>query len=226
MVPAYTYKMICDELEWRLKKNFENNKNASKMVGILFARPNSSIAKKEIISNLEYFHHRSGESIDFFCGGYGMYWESHEDEFPDQQIVAKGETRNWLFSSLKFNEFRKEIESKTRWQYSGSVDLLLTNVQYNSENQEVYLDFSSTLVLNLEKMISTGAIQSIEMFFEEIFRFAENTKSNNPTSSFSDKQGVSLGSNAFKQFLLSFLHKQLKDEFNKLESFVLKDVSL
>jgi hypothetical protein len=44
-----------------------------RMVGLLFARSDSPLAKKEIIPSLEYFHDRSGEHIDFYCPGYASY---------------------------------------------------------------------------------------------------------------------------------------------------------
>jgi hypothetical protein len=41
-----------------------------RMLGFLFVRLDSPLAKKEIIPSLEFFHERSGEHVDFYCPGY------------------------------------------------------------------------------------------------------------------------------------------------------------
>ena len=227
MVPAYSYSKICEELLWYFKKQSNNGKQLEiKMVGILFARPGSPIAKRQIIPNLDYFHHRSGNNIDFFCAGYGMYWENWKDIFPDQQVVGRGQYRNWLYSTEKFNNFREEIERMSTWRYSGSVDLLLTNAKYDPINDTAFLDCSSCIVCNIEKMLGSGAILSVETFFEEIFRFAESSNDTDPTWGFSDSKGLSIGGSAFKRFVLSLLPKHFGQEVEKLEHFAIQDVSI
>lgn len=42
------------------------------MVGILFARPDSPLAKSDIIPSMPFFHDLSDNHIDFFCAGYGV----------------------------------------------------------------------------------------------------------------------------------------------------------
>lgn len=63
--------------------------------------------------NLDYFHHRSANHVDFFCAGYGMYWEVFRDKAPDMQVVAKVGGGNWLFSPRMFDLFRAK-RSKQR----------------------------------------------------------------------------------------------------------------
>jgi hypothetical protein len=40
------------------------------ITGILFARPVSPFAQKEILPHIDYWHHRSDYYTDFFCPGY------------------------------------------------------------------------------------------------------------------------------------------------------------
>ena len=94
MVPAYSYEIACRELANAFRHSSPEN---VRMVGLLFARPESSLASSEIVPNLDYYHHRSGKHIDFFCAGYGQYWENWRDEFPDQRVVSRGAHVNWKF---------------------------------------------------------------------------------------------------------------------------------
>ena len=57
----------------------------------------------KIVPNLDYFHHRSANHVDFFCAGYGMYWEVFRESVPDMQVVAKVSGRDWLFSAKMFD---------------------------------------------------------------------------------------------------------------------------
>ena len=160
------------------------------MVGLLFARHNSPLAKEEILPNLEYFHHRSGKIIDFFCSGHGAYWRP--DDFLDKIEVAEGQGFKWLFSAQKFDLFRREIESETKWKYRGGVDLILINTIYDPVGETAALNFQSTLSFPLDKMKRDGTIYNVETFFEEIFSFAETYAGDNPTADFIDSQGIEL----------------------------------
>ena len=130
-----------------------------RMAGVLFTRPNSQLGKLEILPNRDYWHIRSGENIDFFWPGY---------------------TTRWEFDPKLFNEFVREFEAKTRWKYSGGSDLILLNVHFdpNSISEDkpcgrCRLDFNSAVLCQLDRMIRDEAILSVETFFQDIFKFAE-----------------------------------------------------
>lgn len=190
MIPAYTYKTICEQLTYAFKYRYPNQK--ARLVGLLFARPYSTLAKEEILPNLEYFHHRSGDHCDFFCGGYGAYWNLEPKTFPDQRVVCTINQVPWLFSTIKFNELRKEIESLAKWQYSGGVDLILFNAYYNSLNEIAALNTMKTAVFNLDRMRTNGIIFSIETLFEDVFRASENSLSDDPLFDFIDNRKLDL----------------------------------
>ena len=62
----------------------EESRN-SKLIGILFAHPNTPLAKSEIVDHLNQFHYRSGEAVDFFCVAHAV-----------KAIPANAITRNFL----------------------------------------------------------------------------------------------------------------------------------
>ncbi|MCA9994209.1 MAG: hypothetical protein KDE56_00595 [Anaerolineales bacterium] len=179
MIPAYSFEQIERELSYQSQQY-----KKTRIAGLLFARPGSSIAQTEIIPDLEYFHYRSGNDVHFFCGGYSAYKDIYDDNLP----VIKINGIQWYFSANKFNELRKQIENSTIWKYSGGVDLLLQNVKNSAETAT--LDLKSTVLFPLEKMKRDGVIVSVSGFFEEIFRFAEEYLGGNAVEEFIDPPDV------------------------------------
>ena len=192
------------------------------MVGLAFARPNSALAKAEIIPQLEDWHHRSGKHIDFYFAGYTR---------PHPQITLRGYTevsipgaRPWLYSAERFNAFRQELEAETTWKYSGGTELLLLNAHFDEAGDRAILDFGSTVCCKLDLMKIDQAVQGVEQFFEAVFRFAESTSDEDPTWGFSDKQGLGIAGSALKRVALSLIPKELEAEYKKAEHFVVRDV--
>lgn len=217
MIPAFNYREVCETISRR-------GYDGIRMVGLLFARATSPLAKAEIIDNLDYFHYRSGEHIDFFCGGYGAYWEGRRDEFPDQQVVARGQYSNWLYSARRFNEFRQEIEAQTTWRYSGGADLILANAHSDPHGRNTRIDFACTVLCQLDQMKQDGAILSVETFFEQIFQFTESCKVGGPTWGFSAAKGIRSAGSVLKNLVLSLLPKELGDDVKRTMHFAVKDI--
>lgn len=185
-----------------------------RMVGLLFARPESKLAKEEIIPGLYYFHIRSGNHIDFFCAGYGAQ-DLRDEDFTSQDKVGQA---GWMFSPRRFNEIRKKVEAQCGWRYSGESDLILANAQYSpGGGVKIELDRSVKCYLDVSKRI--GAINSVHEFFECIFRYAENAKEDDPTWGFSDSMGVATGWEGLLNVLLSLFPKNIGSELKKIGAF-------
>ena len=78
---------------------------------------------------------------------------------------------------------------------------------------------------NLEKMKADKAIQSVNSFFEKIFRYAEDQDGTDPTWGFSDHMGKEVAGSAFKAFLLSLLPKGIQKDAKAAFHFAVSDVS-
>ena len=133
-------------------KNIEEHKIEQDTIGILLTRPTSK-AGKDIVETLPYYHHRSGKSINFYLPGYGAYWY---DVYPDKENVTM---------------IIEALEEHSKWKYSGESELLL--IEYTNGK----LDYSNVLRFHLDEMLRDEAIPSINVFFENIFRYASQQKS-------------------------------------------------
>jgi hypothetical protein len=216
----------CEELVATLTSAFkyrydDASEKRVRMVGLVFARPNSPLAKSEIIPQLADWHHRSGNHIDFFFAGY-TYPHELLPGFITVPVPGRGE---WLYSSQLFDKFRREIEGQTRWKYSGESDLLLTNTFFDKASDQATLDFASTIVCQLDQMKEDKAILSVGRFFESVFRFAESANDLDPCWGFSDSQGLAVAGSALKRVALSLLPKNLDADFKKAEHFAIRDVA-
>jgi hypothetical protein len=193
------------------------------MVGLLFAKPPSALACSEVIPNLPYFHHRAGRHIHFFCVGYGAYWAP--GGVPDAQTVVTIGNTDWQYSDRLFNEFRAELEDTTAWQYSGGTELVLTNATWDAAHRSADLDFRSSLAMNLEQAIADGAIPDVARWFERIFRFAEDSRDDDPTWGFGVSAGLVVARSGLASAILSLLPGTFGSEARKLPHFVVTDLA-
>ena len=224
MAPASSFRDLQKYLTHAFKTRYPvDEKRKYRMIGVLFARPEHQLAKTSIIPHLEYFHHRSGNHIDFFFAGYDII--PYLSESAEHQIKAKIGKDRWSFSNYQFNELRRRFESLTSWKYSGGVELMLTNSYYDPSEYGAQIDFSSSIICNLDKMVAKQAIDNVEIFFEEIFRFAEKKTDDDPTWGFSDRKGVSVAGSVFRRIVLSLLPKRLGEDLEKIANFAILDLS-
>lgn len=64
-----------NDILWTLRRLVTINKvppQGRLIIGVLFTRPSLSLAKNEIIPNLEYLHRRSATHMHFFCPGFAF----------------------------------------------------------------------------------------------------------------------------------------------------------
>lgn len=188
----------------------EKGKNG-RLVGVLFANPNSSLSKQEIIGHLDEFHYYSEKNIDFYCAGYGAWLPPS----PEIKTVTKVGDIPWVFDNKKFVELIKDFEKNTSWKYSGEVELILLDTDLSNPNG---LNFSSTIVCNLEEMIKAGTFSSVRNFFYKLFNNTELTAWH-----ISDKLGIEVGKrNLLGLFLETF---KLKSLYDQERSLVIRDIS-
>jgi len=158
MLEAITYNAMIE--------NIREHEIEQDTIGILLTRPTSK-AGKDIVETLPYYHHRSGKSINFYLPGYGAYWYG---AYLDEKNVASIDGAQWSFSNQKYVEFIEALEEHSKWTYSGESELLL--VEYTGGK----LDYSNVLRFHLDAMLRDGAIPSVNVFFESIFRYASRQR--------------------------------------------------
>jgi hypothetical protein len=198
------------------------------LTGILFARPETALAKAEIIPQIDYWHHRSDNHTDFFCGGFGAYGNQPDSEKPeDADPLPDIRHDKWWYSPIAFTQFVNEIESLSTWNYSGGADLIITNARYNRDQNTAMLDFTSAMVVDLESAKKDEAILTVPHLVELIFRFAKqiNEDMQNPAWVCSDKKGFLVLRSSLKDLLLSFLPTALQPAARRAFHFKVSDIS-
>ena len=136
------------------------------------------------MDSLEYFHFRTGKSLNFYLAGYGAYWTN--SEYPDGKVVTVIDGVKWSFSNQKFVQFISELEIYSKWSYSGESELLLIELKNG------ILSYENVMSFHLDTMIRDNVIQSIHLFFEWLFRICSDKETINQISN-------ALGYNKLKQ---------------------------
>lgn len=237
--PFVEYEDLIYYLNKTYKKKYEKSKeDRYRMVGILFARPNSLFTKTNILPHLNYFHQRSSNNFDIFAAGYEIYphkklvkhnsWYKKRTERDGDCVytpIAGVDGKEWIFSDRDFNLIRKNFADRTYWYYSGSADLILTNAYLNNYTNSFALDFSSAIVCKLEKMRLEKAIISVESFIEDICRHVEQFNGKDPTWGFSKKVVLHETGSAIKKLILSLLPKKFGEDIKHISHFAVSSIS-
>ncbi len=221
MDPVSDYTSLCFNLQQRFKYNYSHSNVTSRMFGLVFASPNSSFAQSEIIPQIADWHFRTGKHIDFFFAGF-----TDDENIENLKQVDIPEMKKWFYSSKLFDSFRREIESHTSWRSSGGCDLILTTVRYDKSSDSTAIDFTQAISCQLDTMKEKKVIESVPMFFEKIFRFAEENLLDNPIDAFSDSNIKPVVVSSVKQFLLSLIPSSVSTAYSKLEDFAVKDIGI
>jgi hypothetical protein len=175
VIAVHTLEQITE----KVRDNLRGSGKRVRMVGLLFARPDSPLAREEIIPSLQHYHLRSEHHIDFFCIGYGA-WLPRDEGHQIEDVVNGPGRIPWQFDYTAFNQFVSRIEQETDWSYSDGVDLLLVNGSYDPHSDTAELDFSRAISLELDELKNTKALLTVERFFGRIFRFAQSSNGLDP----------------------------------------------
>lgn len=153
MLEAITYQDILNYIK--------NNRLSEDTIGILITRPDLDTGKS-ILKSLNYYHHLSGENMNFFLPGYGAYWYGN---YSDGRAVTTIDGVEWSYSDKMFVKFTKQLEANCKWRYSGESELLLLEYKNNE------ISYDKVLRFYLDNMLRDDVILSIPSFFQSLFRF-------------------------------------------------------
>lgn len=215
MIPSVCIDEIIRSLDWYFR-----NGAVVRLIGIVFCRPQASLARDQIIPSLGYFHYRSGEHTNFYFAGYRQGSQPGPGEM---RVDAHFDHPGWIFSERDFDNFRREVEGSSRWRYSGGTDLILINAAKQVATNPK-LDLTSAISVNLEQLKEDGALIETAMLFEQIFRYAETHGANDPTWGFSDSVGIRTAKVALRSLFFSVLPEALRGDAVKATHFVVQDL--
>lgn len=169
MYDALTYQIMLEEI----LKNIRKYGVLDDTIGILITRPDLPTGKS-ILNSLEYFHFRTGKSVNFYLPGYGAYWP--KSDYPDGKVVTVIDGLNWSFSNQMFAQFISDLEKYSKWQYSGESELLLVELENG------ILSYEDMMQFHLDNMIRDNVIYSVHQFFEQLFRLCQDKNTLNQIS--------------------------------------------
>lgn len=209
-----------------LKKSYisthgAENQGLSKMLAILFVRPENKLAKSDILPNLSHFNSYSGIDIDFYCPGYSI--ELDDKRVRKLEGVPKIDNIEWGYSDDLFVDFIGAFQKMTRWRYSGQSDLLLSN--YTVVSDKAIINYNGVINFNLENAIACGAIDSVEKFLTKVTNFAKDEFKNDPTFKFWTSINFELGKKSLLQIILSFIPENFRNEPQKYSQFIHEDIN-
>lgn len=202
MLEAITYQGML--------RDIANNRIKEDTVGILITRPELEVGE-DILKSLNYYHHQSGKSKNFYLPGYGAYWHG---DYPDGRVVTKIDGADWSFSDRLFVEFINEIEKYSTWIYSGESELLMI------EYRDGIVSFDSMMRFYLDNMLRDEIIVSVPAFFQQLFRVLCDKSL---TNEISNALGMDKAVQIAKQTVLDVIPPVLSEIFTQEKYFCVRN---
>lgn len=152
-----------EEIE-QIERNVEN----MEVVVLLFVKPTNSDAM-DIIREFEYIHHNSYK----YCSIYAIGYSNDFDKATNQEYTMVDTTfcHEWYFSMKAFVDFKKKLEKRINWDYSGGTEVLILQ---NNPGKEKSLNFSNYVAIDVNKGIKEGYIDSFQRFMEALVRSSKS----------------------------------------------------
>lgn len=206
---------------WEAEIYRERQDGRARLIGLVFCRPDRPLAKTEIFPCLSYWNFRSGTRTAFYFAGY------QDELFKDPEIsyvpIKGPDEGKWLWSAKYFDTFLKQVERRTRWEYSGECDMILATSRPGAEFQ-AQIDFSSALLVTLDDLRKSSDLHSVSRFFEEVFRYAENQNNDDPSFGLSDHLGMRIVKKGIWHSLLELVPKFLRSDVETAKRFAVRDI--
>ena len=208
MLDALTYQ----EMLRNIKQNMEYWGVKDDIIGIHITRPDLNTGKN-ILDSLEYYHFRTGKSVNFYLPGYGAYWT--EGTYPDGKKVTSINCVDWWFSNKMFSDFISDLEKHSKWKYSGESELLLVDLKKG------ILSYENVLQFYLDDMLRSGVITTVHNFFEQLFRIMREKDSVNQIS---NDYGVDKLKQISKDEIIKRLPLRLGQVYEKEKHFCVRNL--
>ena len=217
MFPANSYEGVIQRL------NISRGERC--LVGLLFAHRGFRLVKREILPFVGRFHLRSGDHVHFFFAGYLDKEGKRLLKYSDAKRVGSWlKNSTWYFSEIAFESLRRDIESHSQWRHSGAVDLLLLDAIWEHD-RGTFLDFSTTISLNISREREEKRLPELSSFFETIFRYAEASDSTT-TWRYSDDRLPSLCASVLERGLASMVPGFVFESAKEANMFAVRDMSV
>lgn len=160
----------------------------------------------QILPDIQYWDARSDIRFSLFVIGY-------------QEVSGAAK-----FLPKKFAEEVGNLETVTKWTYSGGVDVLILNSYVEANGGTPWFAFDPVIGFSLERLIAINKDFSLAQFVEGLIRFSKSYEGNDPTWSLSDQQGVRLTKSAFKKWISLLIPEPIRADASEAFFFYTKDL--
>lgn len=138
----------------------ERRLNEYHIVVLLFVRPSVPDAQS-IIKEFSYLHHNAKR----YCSVYAVGYTNDPERFKSPVSVDGVDSEKWYYSDEEFVEFKRRLEKRIKWKYSGENELLV--LKSNPLGASV-LNFQNYVAININEGLRKEYISSYSSFMEKL----------------------------------------------------------
>ena len=138
----------------------ERRLNEYHIVVLLFVRP-SVPGAQSIIKEFSYLQHNAKR----YCSVYAVGYTNDPERFKSPVSVDGVDSEKWYYSDEEFVEFKRRLEKRIKWKYSGENELLV--LKSNPLGASV-LNFQNYVAININEGLRKEYISSYSSFMEKL----------------------------------------------------------
>ncbi len=193
-------------------------------VALMFVRGDraepGAMLSKQVVSSFGYWNEETGKHLDLVF--FGWWKDGGEVGFQD-----------WENSKI-FRECCREIESMSKWRYSGETDVLLVDFEMPVTDtgllEEGVFSFKNSIYLPVEKMIAEGRTRSLDALVHELVAASKEVYEQGPLQSsvfeVSDRIAWTRGRRAVWEQIKRLLLRDWSIVYDELRPFAVCDLTI
>lgn len=162
---------------------------------------------EECIASFNYWDLDSGNNIDILFPGW------------------KKSSPNIEFDTYSFYQFKKEIESISKWRFGGEAEILLINFDYSPFAREGKFKFNESISLPIEEMIRKGISSSVDALLHEVISASKEIK-NGSVWEISDTLGYQKARRSLWEYLKKKVTGGLANVYDDLRPFAVCNLEI
>ncbi len=173
---------------------------------------------ESVAASFGYWNRQTAQYFDIVF--FGWMTDSPNDEAPHHGMY---------FDVSAFSDVQAEVESLTKWRYSGETDFLLLDWEHDLDNRTGDFAFDRTVPLQIEELIRRGKVGSLDSFVQGLVNQAKDVwppGADSPTWDIGSRMALSAGRRMLWEWVSKAFLRDLGKIYDGMKPFAICDLRL
>jgi hypothetical protein len=171
---------------------------------------------ESVAASYGYWNQQTGQYFDIVFFG----WMT---DGPDESAPHHG----MYFDVAAFSDVQAEVETLTKWRYSGETDFLLLDWEHDLDNRRGDFAFDRTVPLQIEELIRQNKVGSLDSFVQDLVNKARDVwppGAESPTWDIGSRMALSAGRRTLWEWVSKAFLRDLGRIYDGMKPFAICDI--